>query len=120
MHFQSFMGFSTVYGLLVKFGLCDVVCKLFALKMMWVSLTVYICSVALPVEKRYCLEISGPALPLVFLGGSSLSNENGTAIHSLWIIFRLCLSFNCVAFMAIMHAPWYKLCKYDYGNLWWC
>jgi hypothetical protein len=109
-----------VYGLLVKFGLCDVVCKLFALKMIWVSLTVCICSVALPVEKIYCLEVFGPALPLVFFGGSSLSDENGTIVRSLWIIFRLCLSFNCVDFMAIMPAPLYKLCKYDCGNLWWC
>ena len=71
-----------MYGLLVKFGICDVVCKLFALKMIWVSLTVCIFSIALPVEKRYCLEVFGPALPLVFFGGSSLSDENGTTVRN--------------------------------------
>jgi hypothetical protein len=111
-----------VYGLLVKFGLCDIVCKLFTLKMIWVSLTVdkTVFAPLLYLWKKYCLEVFGPALPLVFFGGSSLSDENGTTVRSLWIIFRLCLSFNCVDFMAIMPAPLYKLCKYDCGNLWWC
>jgi hypothetical protein len=71
-----------VYGLLVNFGLCDVVCKLFALKIIWVSLTLCICFIALSVEKRYCLEVFGPALPLVFFGGSSLSDENGTTVRN--------------------------------------
>jgi hypothetical protein len=56
-----------VYGLLVKFGLCDVVCKLFALKMIWVSLTVCSCFVScFTCGKGYCLEVLGPTLPLVF------------------------------------------------------
>jgi hypothetical protein len=55
-----------VYGLLVEFGLCDIVCKLFALKMIWVSITVYSCFMLYLWKKGIVWEVLGPTLPLVF------------------------------------------------------
>jgi hypothetical protein len=59
-------------------------------------------SLLLYLWKKYCVGVFGPALSLVFFGGSSLSDKNGTTARGLWVIFRLCLSFNYMAIM--LHA----------------
>jgi hypothetical protein len=100
-----------VYGLLKSWSLWHLYVNYLQLKM-WCGCLLLLIKLyflcCFTCEKKYCLEVFGPALPLVFFGGSSLSDENGTTVHSLWIIFRLFLSFNC---MDIMPTPLYKLCK---------
>jgi hypothetical protein len=66
------MVFSTMYGLLVEFGLCNVVCKLFALKMIWVFLNVCSCFM-LYLWKRFVTHDFGyhdDVLMMVYSGSS--------------------------------------------------
>jgi hypothetical protein len=67
------------------------------------------------VKKDIVWEVLDPASPLVLFCDSSQSDKNVITSHGLWIIWKLFMSFNCVAFMAIMFVPLYQLCKCECG-----